>query len=199
MLALPLKTQTPKAWAERVLENPLALLCDHAYLERKAASNALDLMNRWVDSRSSEQWAMTLSNVAKDEAAHLFAVAKLISERGGKLSRAHKCRYASDLRALVRAGKGNLEVLDRLLVSALIEARSCERFLILAETATEPDLKRLYESLFASEAGHYKTFLKLAETTASVDDVEARWEEMLTGEADIIAAQPVGFALHSGA
>lgn len=199
MISLPLKSVTPSAWAERVLQRPLALLADHAYLERKAASNALELMNRWVDPRHSEQWAMTLANVAKDEAAHLFSVAKLLAERGGKLPRAHHCQYARDLRACVRAGKGNLEVLDRLLVSALIEARSCERFLILAEVATEQDLRHLYKSLFASEAGHYKTFLKLAETVAEADCVEARWKELLQLEAQFIAAQPIGFALHSGA
>jgi len=198
MISLPLKYHTPKEWASQVLEQPIALLSDHAYLERKAATNALDLMNRWVEVRSSEQWVLTLANIAKDETAHLHAVTKLIAERGGKLQRTHKCQYANDLRALVRIGNGNLEVLDRLLVSALIELRSCERFLILAETALESDLKHLYKSLFASEAGHYKTFLKLAETTARKSIVEARWEELLEKEALIIQAQPVGIALHSG-
>lgn len=165
MILLPLKFQTPKSWAAEVLKHPIALLSDHAYLERKAATNALDLLNRWVDVRTSEQWVLTLSNIAKDETAHLYTVTKLIAERGGKLQRTHKCQYANDLRALVRIGQGNLEVLDRLLVSALIEVRSCERFLILGEAATEPELKHLYKSLFASEAGHYKTFLKLAETS----------------------------------
>ncbi len=198
MISLPLKFQTPKDWATEVLKQPIALLSDHAYLERKAATNALDLLNRWVDVRTSEQWVLTLSNIAKDETAHLYTVTKLIAERGGKLQRTHKCQYANDLRALVRIGKGNLEVLDRLLVSALIEARSCERFLILGEVATEPDLKHLYKSLFASEAGHYKTFLKLAETTATARVVESRWEELLEKESEIIQAQPIGVALHSG-
>ncbi len=198
MISLPLKFQTPKDWAIEVLKQPIALLSDHAYLERKAATNALDLLNRWVDVRTSEQWVLTLSNIAKDETAHLYTVTKLIAERGGKLQRTHKCQYANDLRALVRIGKGNLEVLDRLLVSALIEARSCERFLILGEVATEPDLKHLYKSLFASEAGHYKTFLKLAETTATARVVESRWEELLERESEIIQAQPIGVSLHSG-
>ncbi len=198
MISLPLKFQTPKDWATEVLKHPIALLSDHAYLERKAATNALDLLNRWVDVRTSEQWVLTLSNIAKDETAHLYTVTKLIAERGGKLQRTHKCQYANDLRALVRTGKGNLEVLDRLLVSALIEARSCERFLILGEVASEPDLKHLYKSLFASEAGHYKTFLKLAETTATARVIESRWEELLEKESEIIQVQPIGVALHSG-
>ncbi|MFQ3597710.1 MAG: tRNA isopentenyl-2-thiomethyl-A-37 hydroxylase MiaE [Chloroherpetonaceae bacterium] len=198
MISLPLKYHTPREWAVQVLEKPIALLSDHAYLERKAATNALDLMNRWVDARSSEQWVLTLSNIAKDEAAHLYTVTKLIAERGGKLQRTHKCQYANDLRMLVRIGKGNLEVLDRLLVSALIEVRSCERFLILGEVAAESDLKHLYKSLFASEAGHYKTFLKLAETTAPTHIVAERWEELLEKEAEVIQAQPVGASMHSG-
>ncbi|MGQ9805650.1 MAG: tRNA isopentenyl-2-thiomethyl-A-37 hydroxylase MiaE [Chlorobiales bacterium] len=198
MISLPLKYHTPKDWAAQVLEEPIALLSDHAYLERKAATNALDLMNRWVDARTSENWVLTLSNIAKDETAHLYTVTKLIAERGGKLQRTHKCQYANDLRKLVRIGKGNLEVLDRLLVSALIEVRSCERFSILGEVATESDLRHLYKSLFASEAGHYKTFLKLAETTAPTSIVGDRWEELLKQEAIIIQAQPATATLHSG-
>jgi tRNA-(ms[2]io[6]A)-hydroxylase len=198
MISLPLKYHTPKEWATKVLEEPIVLLSDHAYLERKAATNALDLMNRWIDVRMSEQWVLILSNIAKDETAHLYTVTKLIAERGGKLQRTHKCRYANDLRALVRIGKGNLEVMDRLLVSALIELRSCERFLILGEVATESDLKHLYKSLFASEAGHYKTFLKLAESTTEEQIVAARWEELLEKEGEIIQAQPVSASLHSG-
>jgi tRNA 2-(methylsulfanyl)-N6-isopentenyladenosine37 hydroxylase len=196
--SLPIHYHTPTSWAESVLGNPLALLCDHAYLERKAASNALDLLNRWTEPYCPDLWAETLSGIAKDETAHLSTVLKLLSKRGGKLTRTHKSYYATNLRLLVRTGKGNLELLDRLLVSALIEVRSCERFMILAAHAQDEDLRLLYKNLFASEAGHYKVFLKLAEMHSGESVSQTRWQELLILESEIIAAQAVGSGLHSG-
>lgn len=196
---LPLRYHTPNTWALRVLAEPLALLNDHAYLERKAASNALELLNRWAEPVCPDAWVQTLSHIAKDETAHLYTVSRLLSKRGGSFQRTHKNQYATDLRSLVRTGKGNLEVLDRLLVSALIELRSCERFLLLAEAATEDaELHQLYDGLYASEAGHYTTFLHLAATVIEPEAVEARWSVMLGREAEIIESQPVAAKLHSG-
>jgi tRNA 2-(methylsulfanyl)-N6-isopentenyladenosine37 hydroxylase len=196
--ALPLVVATPRSWAESVLAEPLLLLADHAYLERKAASNALDLINRWSSTEHSEYWVLTLAGIAKDETAHLHTVARLLAKRGGTLARVHKNYYANDLRGLVRIGQGNLDVMDRLLVSALIEVRSCERFLLLAEVSLDAELKNLYDGLFASEAGHYKTFLKLAESVASPETVRTRWQAMLKQESEIIQRQPKGAFLHSG-
>ena len=86
----------------------------------KAASNALELMNRWPEPVCPEGWVTTLASVARDEAAHLNSVTRLLSQRGGKLERLHKNPYAHDLRRLVRKGAGVQELLDRLLVSALL-------------------------------------------------------------------------------
>ncbi|MCS7014401.1 MAG: tRNA-(ms[2]io[6]A)-hydroxylase [Chloroherpetonaceae bacterium] len=195
---LPLQYATPKSWAERVLQNPLELLYDHAYLERKAATNALDLLNRWVEPACPHQWVQTLSHLAQDETSHLYIVSQLIARRSGTLPRTHRNLYARDLRSAVRTGQGRNEVLDRLLVAALIEARSCERFWLLAEVATDKDLQQLYRNLFASEAGHFKTFLKLAEMIADSESVQNRWQELLRLEAELIQAQPVQPTLHSG-
>jgi tRNA 2-(methylsulfanyl)-N6-isopentenyladenosine37 hydroxylase len=195
---LPIKYFTPVEWATGVLQEPVVLLCDHAYLERKAASNALELLNRWAEPTCPDAWVQTLSHVAQDETAHLYTVSRLITKRGGALPRSHKNHYANDLRGLVRVGKGKLDILDRLLVSALIEVRSCERFLVLAGASKDAELKHLYHSLFASEAGHYKTFLSLAETVMERDAVEARWDDLLEREAEIIQAQPKGARVHSG-
>jgi len=108
------------------------------------------------------------------------------------------CAYAKALRLLVRKG-GTEETLDRLLVSALIEARSCERFAVLAEAAAEDaELAVFYKALFSSEMGHYKVFLKLANRVAEMDAVESRWQELLTAEARIIAEQTPGPRIHSG-
>ncbi|MCI0420428.1 MAG: tRNA-(ms[2]io[6]A)-hydroxylase [Acidobacteria bacterium] len=197
-LELPLRYRTPECWAEQVLRHPLALLNDHAYLEKKAASNALELMNRWPEPVCPEGWVATLASIGRDEAAHLHSVTRLLAQRGGKLERLHKNPYAHDLRELVRKGAGACELLDRLLVSALIEARSCERFDVLSRACADLELARFYRSLWASEFGHYTAFLRLAEEIVPEREVEERWGETVEAEARIIASQPAGPRMHSG-
>jgi tRNA-(ms[2]io[6]A)-hydroxylase len=118
-------------------------------------------------------------------------------KRGGRLSRVHKNPYANALRLLVRKGD-SVEIVDRLLVSALIELRSCERFAVLGKASPDEELARLYKALFTSERGHYRVFLKLAYKIAPRESVDARWEQMLESEARILAAQPAGPGIHSG-
>jgi len=195
---LPLRSRTPDRWAKMVLKDTRALLSDHAYLERKAASNALELLNRWREPQHPDSWVPTLSSIARDEAAHLNAVTRHLKKRGGHLERKHKSSYAGDLRKLVRMGQGPLEIMDRLLVSALIEARSCERFDILARHCQDRELADFYKSLWSSEFSHYKTFIKLAETIRSAREVKQRWEELLKKEGKIILRQPSGPGIHSG-
>lgn len=193
---LPLHSKTPLAWGRRVLADPIALLNDHAFLEKKAANNALELLTRWPNDWVPG-WVETMAAVARDETAHLAQVTRLILRRGGRLERIHKNPYANALRLLVRKG-GTGEVIDRLLVSALIEVRSCERFAVLAEAAREidPELSTFYSRLEASERGHYTTFLKLArKIAAQVDD---RWEDLLARESRILAEQEPGPRIHSG-
>jgi tRNA-(ms[2]io[6]A)-hydroxylase len=198
VLELPLEYRTPDRWAEQVLRHPLALLSDHAYLEKKAASNALELMNRWPEPVCPEGWVNTLASVARDEAAHLYSVTRLLSQRGGRLERLHKNPYASDLRRLVRKGAGGLELLDRLLVSALIEVRSCERFEVLSRVCQDIELAQFYRSLWGSEFGHYTVFLQLARDIVPEREVDQRWSEMVQSEERIIASQPAGPRMHSG-
>jgi tRNA-(ms[2]io[6]A)-hydroxylase len=197
---LPLLSRTPDGWAEMVLRDPLALLSDHAYLEKKAAANALELLNRWPEPSRPEEWAQTLATIASDEASHLSGVVRLLTERGGRLDRTHRNDYARQLRRSVRTGRGNEDLLDRLLVSALIELRSCERFEVLARYCEDRDpiLARFYRRLWSSEFGHYRVFLRLAEQVVSPHEVEGRWREMLRIEAETIAAQPPGPRMHSG-
>jgi tRNA-(ms[2]io[6]A)-hydroxylase len=197
---LPLLTRTPDAWAAIALRDPLALLSDHAYLEKKAAANALELLNRWPEPTPPEEWTQTLAAIAGDESAHLGGVLRLLTDRGGRLERAHRNDYARALRQHVRKGRGPEDLLDRLLISALIELRSCERFEILARYCKDrdPALARFYERLWSSEFGHYRVFLHLAGRVVPPDQVEARWREMLRIEAETIAAQPPGPRMHSG-
>ena len=179
-----------------MLAEPVGLLIDHAFLEKKAATNAMELLTRWP-KEWTEGWVETMTSVARDEAIHLAQVTRLLLSRGGRLDRYHKNPYANALRQLVRKGEPT-ETLDRLLVAALIEARSCERFGVLAEASDDAELADFYRGLFHSEFGHYRVFLKLAQQIDDPETVEARWQEMLAAEARIIAAEPAGPRIHSG-
>jgi len=197
---LPLLVDTPEEWASMVLQQPEALLNDHAHLEKKAAQNALELLHRWPEPCPPENWVVAMTAVARDEVEHLALVVRLLSRRGGTLTKAHRNDYARALRAEIRPG-GDDETIDRLMVSALIEARSCERFEILARRCPDEELARIYRGLWASEKGHYLSFIDLARQVAARDDreqeVEGRWSEMLAAEAKIVAEQRPGPRMHS--
>jgi tRNA-(ms[2]io[6]A)-hydroxylase len=189
--------RTPDDWGEAVLQQPLALLNDHAHLEKKAASNALELLLRWPEPNPPENWVQAMNAIARDEVDHLAIVSRLLARRGGRLTKSHRNRYASELRDEVRTGHGIEELMDRLMVSALVEARSCERFEILSRVCTDKTLKKLYGDLWASEHGHYRMFLDLAKQVSTKKAVEKRWSEWLDIERAIIQRQPPGPRMHS--
>ena len=199
---LPLRIETPDDWARRALQETGQLLNDHAHLEKKAAQNALELLHRWPEPTPPDNWVVAMTAVARDEVEHLALVVRLLSRRGGRLTKSHSNRYAAALRGLVR-GAGLEETIDRLMISALIEARSCERFEILARIAEDEPLAKIYRGLWASERGHYLSFIDLARQVAAlegpqmVERVESRWDEMLDAEATIIQAQTPGPRMHA--
>jgi tRNA-(ms[2]io[6]A)-hydroxylase len=195
---LPLRSATPAEWAESALLEPLTLLNDHAHLEKKAAANALELLNRWPEPAPPENWVAAMTAIARDEVEHLAVVCRMLARRGGRLTKSHSNPYASTLHQLVRKGRGTEELVDRLLVSALIEARSCERFKLLGDVCIDEELAKLYRALWASERGHYLNFLQLAEELLPTEQVTARWSEMLDHEAGILESQPPGPRMHSG-
>lgn len=194
---LPLRARTPAKWADMAMSEPLALLNDHAHLEKKAATNALELLNRWPEPNPPEEWVQQMCAVADDEVEHLRIVCRIISRRGGRLTKSHANPYAAELHKLVRRGKGTDELVDRLMISSLIEARSCERFFLLIDSCPDAELKKLYENLWASEHGHYLTFIQLAERIQPEKVVKKRWGEMLDAEAKIIRSQTPGPRMHS--
>ncbi len=194
--ALPLHSRTPIEWGRSVLAEPFSLLIDHAFLEKKAATNALELLTRWPNDWL-DGWVEAMTGVARDEVAHLAQVTRLLLSRGGRLDRFHKNPYANALRELVRKASRQ-ELLDRLLVAALIEIRSCERFAVLAAASTDEELAAFYRTLFASELGHYRIFLHLAGKFTAQAELNARWQEMLAAEAAILAVQEPGPRIHSG-
>ena len=193
---LTLHSHTPIEWGRAVLAEPFALLVDHAFLEKKAATNALELLTRWPDDWT-EGWVEAMTGVARDEMAHLSQVVRILLHRGGRMERFHKNPYANSLRQLVRKATRQ-ELLDRLLVAALIEIRSCERFSVLAAASNDEELAAFYRSLYSSELAHYRIFLHLAGKFTPQRELDARWQEMLGAEAEILAAQEPGPRVHSG-
>lgn len=196
--SLPMRWTTPARWADSVLRDPLALLNDHAHLEKKAALNALELLNRWPEPNPPENWVQAMTGIARDEVEHLATVTRLLARRGGRLTKTHRNPYAQEMRREVRTGQGPRELMDRLMISALIEARSCERFALLADACDDRTLAKLYGGLFSSEAGHYRVFIDLARSLPDAVGVEQRWGELLDAEALIVRRQRVGPTMHSG-
>ncbi len=189
----PLRYRTPGCWAEAVLEQPLALLADHAHLERKAAVSALYLVAHWPDREGIVE---RMSVVAREELEHLELVHRVLLRRGGKLLHEHANPYVQGLQELVRKGTTR-HLLDRLLVASLIEARSCERFECLAEAAADSELRDLYDGLATSERGHHKLFLNFAKREFP-DEAEPRFDAMLEAEAKLMESLAFAPTMHSG-
>lgn len=186
---------TPRAWAAAALAEPLELLSDHAYCELGAAASAQGLLARRPgDSRLVER----LGAHAAEELRHFRQVHRLLVELGGALGHARKNPYAEGLLAHVERGAAGF--LDRLLVFALIERRSLERFELLAAVGGERahPLAPLYAELAPSEAGHAALFLELARERAPAAEVEARLAAWLAREARLIAGLPAGPRIHAG-
>jgi tRNA-(ms[2]io[6]A)-hydroxylase len=202
---LCLKVPTDAAWADEALRDVDAVLVDHAHCEMKAASNALSLATR---QPGDTEFVRALADLAREEIEHFQRVLAVLVERGVALGSPPVDAYAAELRRAANElprGRGeSAPLVDRLLVGALIEARSCERFKLLAEaTAARPELAALHtlwNELLAAEARHYRTFVDLATRAAGDDrdDVQARLERLAHIEGDIVVAL-AGPARGSGA
>lgn len=184
---LGLATPTDDAWVEAAISDVGKLLRDHAHCEMKAASNAMSLAIRHGDR---PELVSALLALAEEELQHFRRVHQLLVARGIPLGNPPVDPYAAALRtASTRNGTSPSVVVDRLLVGALIEARSCERFRILAERAPDAELRALYQELLASEAGHYRVFLDLAIVEGARDGVdEATVRARLRAFADLEGA-----------
>lgn len=187
-----LTTVTDAQWAPLVLADLPSLLADHAHCELKAASNALSLVPRLVDHPPVTQ---ALSELAREELLHYEAVLALLRKRGWRLGPPLEDAYAVELRkALQRLPKDQdiPPAVDRLVVAALIEARSCERFKVLIEalerSGADDEVLALYKELFPSEARHYVTFVDLAAQCVGGDRrrIEARVERLAQEEGRIV-------------
>ena len=180
---LHLQSTSSDRWLQQVDQHLNEILIDHAHCEQKAASSAMDLMFDYVEN---EELCREMSEIVREELEHFQLVRDLLKERGVRFRRLKPGTYGRKLKELVRRQEPQRAV-DRLLVGALIEARSCERFVLLRDHLQDPQLKRFYGSLYESEARHHATYVRLAKDFASDHDVEHRLRELAVAEAAIIA------------
>jgi len=187
-----LPCRTPAQWIDNALENQDLLLIDHAHCEKKAASTALSLMYRYLDN---VDLLNKMSRLAREELRHFEQVLAIMQKRGVEYTHLSPARYAAGLRAEVR-GDDPGRLVDILIVGAIIEARSCERFAALAPYLDEK-LADFYNSLLKSEARHYQDYLYLAEQ-AQGGPVDQRVAEFLAIEQRLIETPDTEFRFHSG-
>ncbi len=187
-----LPCRTPEQWIENALANQDLMLIDHAHCEKKAASTALSLMYRYVDN---SDLLNKMSRLAREELRHFEQVLAIMKQRGVTYTHLSPARYAAGLREAVRADDPG-RLVDVLIVGAIIEARSCERFAALAPHLDEK-LADFYNSLLKSEARHYQDYLKLAKQ-ANGGPVEERVAEFVAIEQKLIEEPDSEFRFHSG-
>ena len=184
-----LLTATPRAWIVQAVERFDEVLVDHAHCEKKAAAHALSMLAAFPQTPGLPR---AMARLAREEAGHLAQVLALMEQRGLTLGRDPGDPYAQGLQACVRQ-PARERLLDRLLISALIETRSEERLRLLGEHLRDAELRAFYTRLADSEAGHGELFLKLARRC---DGFEARQEELLRVEARLVRELPIRPAIH---
>lgn len=188
-----LQCATPAAWVGWALQHPDLLLVDHANCEKKAAATALNLMYRYVDRH---RLLTRLSRLAREELRHFEQVIALMQARGVDYPQLTASRYAGELRQLVRSHEP-ARLVDTLLVGAIIEARSCERFAALVPVL-DAELAAFYASLLKSESRHFADYLKLAQEAGSAQEVADRLPVLLRRERELIESPDAEFRFHSG-
>lgn len=184
--------ETPDAWVEQALKEPELLLVDHANCEKKAASTALNLMYRYVDNF---ELLNKMSRLAREELRHFEQVIAIMKRRNIAYPQMTASRYAAELRKPVRSSEPG-KLVDTLIVGAIIEARSCERFAKLAPHLDQ-ELQTFYLSLLKSESRHFQDYLALARK-ASPDPIDERVKLFLHLEQTLIESTDEEFRFHSG-
>lgn len=190
---LNLVSDTDPRWLEQALGDLDELLLDHAHCERKAAGLAVRLMFRYPDHSYLHE---PLSRLAREELAHYEEVLRTIEARGGTLQRQKPSAYAGRLVREVRSHEPE-RLIDTLLVAALIEARSCERFKLLAAAVPDPELAKLYTGLLACEARHHNIYFELAAHGRAADEVRSRLRALAECEAEILREPAPNVRMHS--
>lgn len=181
---LGLKLATDPRWVNIVESNIEEILTDHAWCEQKAATNAISIM---VNNSEKPDLVSDMVKLAQEELEHFDLVHEQIKARGLELGRERRDSYVNELaQFILKGGSREQALVDRLLFSAMIEARSCERFRVLSQNIKEPTLAKFYHDLMISEAGHYTLFLKYARQYGKGVKVDQRWQQWLEYEATVI-------------
>jgi tRNA-(ms[2]io[6]A)-hydroxylase len=186
MSTFRLQLPTDPRWVNIVESNIEEILTDHAWCEQKAATNAITIVT--INSEYPDLVTDMLA-LAKEELEHFELVHDIIKKRGLKLGRERKDEYVGELVQYMKQSNTGSRVsgfVERMLFSAMIEARSCERFKVLSENIEDPELAAFYRELMESEAAHYTTFIGYARKYGEGIDVEKRWREWLEFEASVI-------------
>jgi tRNA-(ms[2]io[6]A)-hydroxylase len=185
--------RTPDAWINQALQHQEILLIDHANCEKKAASTALNLMYRYV---SNMELLNKMSRLAREELRHFEQVLAIMQRRKIPYRQITASRYAAELRKHVRPADPE-KLIDTLIIGAIIEARSCERFESLAPHLDD-ELKKFYESLLKSESRHFQDYLSLAKKAAGKANIDERVQFFLEVDRDLIERPDEEFRFHSG-
>ncbi|KAA5825700.1 tRNA-(ms[2]io[6]A)-hydroxylase [Algibacter amylolyticus] len=181
---LGLKLATDPRWVNIVESNIEEILTDHAWCEQKAATNAITII---TNNSEHEELVTELIKLAQEELEHFQMVHDIIKKRGYVLGRERKDHYVNELyKFMNKGGNRQQSMVDRLLFSAMIEARSCERFKLLSKRIKDPELSKFYHDLMISEAGHYTTFIGFARQYGKGIDVDKRWQELIEFEGQVI-------------
>ena len=192
MLGLQFETET--SWAEIAKDNLQQILTDHAFLEQKAASNAVSII---INYSEETELVKEMSNIAIEEMQHFKMVHLLMVKRGMTLGREQKNDYAIRLQKFFKkTGDRTDALIQRLLVAALIEARSCERFKVFSENMEDEELSKFYNNLMISEAGHYTTFLQFARQYQDREIVDKKWNDLLAFEAELMRERGKSARIH---
>jgi tRNA-(ms[2]io[6]A)-hydroxylase len=190
-----LETSTPDGWLDEAGERLPEMLLDHANCELKAASTALGFLYRYPERTALAQ---RMSRLAREELRHFEQVRSIMDDMGIPFERLTASRYAGSLRDAVRHEEP-YKLLDMLLIGALIEARSCERFARIAPRLPE-QLGRFYAGLLASEARHFEHYIAFAKSECGLADeeIDARLDELKAIETELISEPDDEFRFHSG-
>lgn len=182
---LKLQLPTDPLWVKNVVESNIEeILTDHAYCEQKAASNAITLI---VQNPNYPELVQEMAELVREEMDHFKRVHDIILKRDYTFGKERKDNYVGELYKFLKpGGSRQTQMVDRLLFSAMIEARSCERFKVLSENINDEELASFYHELMISEATHYTMFLRLAKKYAGDIDVDTRWKEFLAYEAQVV-------------
>lgn len=179
---LCLACESNPEWVDVAIAHPDHVLVDHALCEKKAAAFAMAMINRYPDKM---RLVLEMIDLAKEELEHLDTVVRILDARGITMAPDEGNVYAQQLHGHIR-GQEPYRLLDALIVGAFIEARSCERFSLLAKHAPDEEMRALYSSLLASEAGHYRMYTDIAREYFTVEDVRSRVKEFAEIEASIV-------------